>query len=94
MLDQDKLIYFRDVYDHYVRVTDIAENLRESGVQRAGHAPVGGQQPHERGDETLTVITVLFAPITFISGFFGMNFFQASACSACGLAGQRWRRPC
>jgi magnesium transporter len=26
--------------------------------------------------ETLTVITTLFMPISFLSGFFGMNFFQ------------------
>jgi magnesium transporter len=28
--------------------------------------------------KTLTVITTLFMPISFLSGFFGMNFFQPS----------------
>jgi magnesium transporter len=28
--------------------------------------------------KTLTIITTLFMPITFITGFFGMNFFQAN----------------
>jgi magnesium transporter len=26
--------------------------------------------------KTLTIITTLFMPITFVTGFFGMNFFQ------------------
>jgi magnesium transporter len=27
--------------------------------------------------KTLTIITTLFMPISFLSGFFGMNFFMA-----------------
>ena len=29
--------------------------------------------------KTLTVITTLFMPISFVAGFFGMNFFQPVA---------------
>jgi magnesium transporter len=28
--------------------------------------------------KTLTIITTLFMPITFMTGFFGMNFFEPS----------------
>lgn len=28
--------------------------------------------------ETLTTITTLFMPLSFVVGFFGMSFFQAS----------------
>jgi magnesium transporter len=78
VLDSDKLIYFRDVYDHYVRLTDIAENLRDLVSSALDtHLSVINNRLNEVV-RTLTVITVLFAPITFLSGFFGMNFFQAS----------------
>lgn len=78
VLDDTKLIYFRDVYDHYVRLADIAENLRDliSGALDT-HLSVINNRMNEVM-KTLTVITVLFAPLTFITGFFGMNFFEAS----------------
>jgi len=78
VLDESKLIYFRDVYDHYVRLSDISENLRDLVSSALDmHLSVINNRMNEVM-KTLTVITVLFAPLTFISGFFGMNFFQAS----------------
>jgi len=38
--------------------------------------------------KTLTIITTLFMPITFITGFFGMNFFEPVA----GLVGWTTRQ--
>jgi magnesium transporter len=76
VIDARAQVYFRDVYDHLVRLHDIIESERDL---------VGGtldtylSMTNNRMNEimkTLTLITTLFMPISFIASFFGMNFFQ------------------
>ncbi len=69
-------VYFRDIYDHLVRLSDITENLRD---QAAGVLEIYLSVVNNRMNEvmkTFTLITTLFMPISFLTGFFGMNFFQ------------------
>lgn len=77
VVDEKDQIYFRDVFDHFIWLQGLIENLRDL---------VGGTMDtylsvvNNRMNDTmraLTVITTLFMPLTFITGFFGMNFFQA-----------------
>ena len=35
-----------------------------------------GGEARETRVQTLTIITTLFMPLAFVTGFFGMNFFQ------------------
>jgi magnesium transporter len=72
-------VYFRDVYDHLVRLYDIVEGLRDLA---AGALDTYLSVINNRMNEvmkTFTLITTLFMPISFLTGFFGMNFFTASA---------------
>jgi magnesium transporter len=76
MIDNKDRIYFRDVYDHMVRMHDITESLRDlvSGVLESYLSVVNNRMNDVM--KTLTLITTLFMPISFIAGFFGMNFFE------------------
>jgi len=78
MIDAKDRVYFRDVYDHYVRLYDIIEGVRDlvSGTLDT-YLSVTNNRMNDIM-KTLTVITTLFMPISFLSGFFGMNFFQPS----------------
>jgi magnesium transporter len=68
-------VYFRDVYDHLVRQYEISEALRDLiGGTLDTYLSVVNNRMNEIM-RTLTVITTLFMPLTFIVGFFGMNFF-------------------
>lgn len=75
MIDPRDRIYFRDVYDHLVRLHDINESMRD---QVSGALEIYLSVVNNRMNEimkTLTIITTLFMPISFLTGFFGMNFF-------------------
>ena len=74
-IDAKARIYFRDVYDHLVRQYEITESLRDLiGGSLDTYLSVVNNRMNEIM-RTLTVITTLFMPLTFIVGFFGMNFF-------------------
>lgn len=71
-------VYFRDIYDHLVRLYDITENMRDLA---GGAVEIYLSVINNRMNEvmkTFTLITTLFMPISFLTGFFGMNFFTAT----------------
>jgi magnesium transporter len=71
-------VYFRDVYDHLVRLYDIVEGLRDMAAGALdSYLGVTSNRINEVM-RTLTVVSVLFLPLTFLAGFFGMNFFGES----------------
>ena len=78
MIQDEEQDFFRDVYDHLVRLHDITESLRDLA---AGALDTYLSVVNNRMNDimkTLTIITTLFMPISFLTGFFGMNFFEAS----------------
>jgi magnesium transporter len=83
VIDKKDRIFFRDIYDHLVRLHDLNESLRDlvSGALDTYLSVVNNRLNDVM--KTLTLITTLFMPISFITGFFGMNFFEPVA----GLVG-------
>jgi magnesium transporter len=71
----DHRIYFRDVYDHLVRIHDIIESLRDliSGALDTYLSVVSNRTNDIM--KALTLVNVMFLPMSFVAGFFGMNFF-------------------
>jgi magnesium transporter len=75
VIDPKDRIFFRDIYDHLVRLHDLNESLRDlvGGAQDMYLSVVNNRMNEIM--KTLTLITVLFMPLTFLTGYFGMNFF-------------------
>lgn len=76
IIDEEERLYFRDVYDHFVRLHDITEGVRDlvAGALETYLSVVNNRMNSVM--KVLTIITTLFMPLTFLTGFFGMNFFQ------------------
>ncbi len=67
-------IYFRDVYDHTLRLHESVESARELiGNVRDAHLWNASQRTNEIMKQ-LTILSAIFLPLTFITGFFGQNF--------------------
>jgi magnesium transporter len=78
VIETEFTVFFRDVYDHAARLDNILESLRDlAGSALEIYLSVINNRMNEVM-KTLTVITTLFMPLAFITGFFGMNFFQAT----------------
>ena len=77
VIDPQERVFFRDIYDHLVRLYDISESLRDliGGVLETYLSVINNRMNDVM--KTLTIITTLFMPISFLTGFFGMNFFAA-----------------
>jgi magnesium transporter len=67
-------IYYRDVYDHLVRQYETVDSLRDllSTAMDVYLSTVSNRL--NLRITRLTVFATLFLPLTFVTGFFGMNF--------------------
>jgi magnesium transporter len=66
--------YFRDVYDHMIRVSDLIDSYRDllSGALDVYLSTVSNRL--NAVVERLTLVATIFLPLTFVTGFFGQNF--------------------
>lgn len=71
---QDMTLYYRDVYDHIVRQYETVDSLRDllTGAMDVYLSTVSNRL--NQTTKALTVIASLFLPLSFLTGFYGMNF--------------------
>lgn len=66
--------YFKDVYDHIVQATDLAENYRDMMMNLHDLYLNNINLKMNEVMKVMAVVTCLMAPATVIGGMFGMNF--------------------
>ncbi len=76
IIDPRTALYFRDAYDHLVRIHDLIETSRDllGNALDAYLSSVSNRLSEIM--KRLTLLTTIFMPISFLVGFGGMNFTQ------------------
>jgi magnesium transporter len=71
---QEERIYFQDVHDHLVRLTDLTASMRDlAGSTIETHLALVNNKMNEIM-KLLTLISTIFIPLGFVASVYGMNF--------------------
>jgi magnesium transporter len=69
-------IYLKDLFDHVVQVNDTIDTYREMLASFIDFYMMLNSNAMNEVVKTLTIISTIFIPLTFIAGVYGMNFEQ------------------
>ncbi|MES2837418.1 MAG: magnesium/cobalt transporter CorA [Bacteroidota bacterium] len=74
LITKDTQLFFRDVYDHSLRVIETTESYRDlvAGMMDLYMSSMSNKMNEVM--KVLTIISTIFIPVTFIAGVYGMNF--------------------
>jgi magnesium transporter len=74
LVDEREVVYYRNVYDHLVRYTELIESAREmvSDLMETHLSAVSNRLNQVM--KVLTMISTVVLPMTLVAGIYGMNF--------------------
>ena len=73
MTEEDER-YFRDIYDHLIRISDLIDTYRDLLTSSMDVYLSTVSNRLNAVMKQLTVMATVFLPLTFVTGFFGQNF--------------------
>jgi magnesium transporter len=74
LIHQETKVFFRDSYDHSIQIIDLIESMRETATSLLDLYLSLMSNKMNEVMKTLTIISAIFIPLTFIVGVYGMNF--------------------
>jgi magnesium transporter len=74
LINQEVKLFLKDAYDHCIQIMDLIESYKEitSSIMDIYLSMVSNRMNEIM--KVLTIISVIFIPLTFIAGVYGMNF--------------------
>lgn len=74
MIEGEARIFFRDIYDHLVRIEELNQNIRDraDNAQATYLSSVANKQNETM--KVLAMVATIFLPLTLVAGIYGMNF--------------------
>lgn len=74
MIDRQSRIYFRDIYDHFVRTQELIDAIRDIATGALDIYLSSTSNRLNQIMKALTVVSTIFLPLSFVAGVYGMNF--------------------
>lgn len=74
LIKRESLMYYRDIYDHTVRVEDMVDSLRDLADSSMNTYLSSVNNRTNEVMKTLAIVTVVLLPLTVITGVYGTNF--------------------
>jgi magnesium transporter len=74
LIGDEVKVYYRDCYDHAVRIIEVLETQRELAVSMRDVYLSSISNKLNEIMKVLTMIATIFIPLSFIAGVYGMNF--------------------
>lgn len=76
LIKETTKFYMHDVYDHTIQAIDTIESLRDLAASMLEIYLSNINQRLNEIIKFLTMVSTVFCPLTFITGFYGMNFIH------------------
>ena len=78
LVDEREIVYYRNVYDHLVRYTELIEGARETvGDLMQTHLAAASNRLNQVM-KLLTMISTVVLPMNLVAGVYGMNFEESA----------------
>jgi magnesium transporter len=67
-------IFYRDIYDHLVRIEDLNQNIRDMADNTLSTYLSSVANHQNETMRVLSIVATIFLPLTLLAGIYGMNF--------------------
>ncbi|TAH02561.1 MAG: magnesium and cobalt transport protein CorA [Sphingobacteriales bacterium] len=74
LINTETKVFFRDAYDHSIQIIDLIESYKEISTSLLDLYLSMISNKMNEIMKFLTIVSVIFMPLTFIAGIYGMNF--------------------
>ena len=90
VISQQALIFYRDVYDHLVRIEDLNQTVRDEANNALSTylSSIAIQQNETM--KILSAVASIFLPLTLVAGIYGMNFEHMPELGCRGPTSRCW----
>jgi magnesium transporter len=74
IIGERALIFYRDVYDHVVRIEDLNQTIRERADSALATYLSSVANRQNEVMKVLSIVATIFLPLALLAGIYGMNF--------------------